>query len=196
MSNQLLTFELVWHISSKALYLTWIYDNEKSHFHVKFTASKLSNYAILKTAENECEILQSRSSRLKGFCKKGVLKHFAKFRPHVCNFIKKETLAQVLSCEFCEVSKNTFCYRTPLMAASEWCLFLVQILKASKNLNLISHFHWSHFHRCYFLFPFFFPSFSVLFHFFLAAAHKKDSFKLRIHWNVSAHTDVIKIRSS
>ena len=25
-----------------------------------------------------------------------------------CNFIKKETLAQVVSCEFCEISKNTF----------------------------------------------------------------------------------------
>ena len=25
-----------------------------------------------------------------------------------CNFIKKESLAQVFSCEFCEVSKNTF----------------------------------------------------------------------------------------
>ena len=36
-----------------------------------------------------------------------------------CNFIKKETLAQVFSCEFCEISKNTFFYRTPLVAASE-----------------------------------------------------------------------------
>ena len=26
----------------------------------------------------------------------------------VCNFIKKETLGQVFSCEFCEISKNTF----------------------------------------------------------------------------------------
>ena len=26
----------------------------------------------------------------------------------VCNFIKKETLAQVFYCEFCEISKNTF----------------------------------------------------------------------------------------
>ena len=26
----------------------------------------------------------------------------------VCNFIKKETLAQVFSCEFCENIKNTF----------------------------------------------------------------------------------------
>ena len=25
-----------------------------------------------------------------------------------CNFIKKEALAQVFSCEFCEISKNTF----------------------------------------------------------------------------------------
>ena len=58
------------------------------------------------------------------FFKEGVLRNFAKFaRKHlcqslffnkdaglqlVCNFIKKETLAQVLSCEFCEISKNTF----------------------------------------------------------------------------------------
>ena len=25
-----------------------------------------------------------------------------------CNFINKQTLAQVLSCEFCEISKNSF----------------------------------------------------------------------------------------
>ena len=35
-----------------------------------------------------------------------------------CNFIKKEALAQVLYCEFCEISKDTFSYRTPLVAAS------------------------------------------------------------------------------
>ena len=54
--------------------------------------------------------------------RKGVLGNFAKFtRKHLCqslcfnktaglacNFIKIETLAQVFSCEFCEVSKNTF----------------------------------------------------------------------------------------
>ena len=28
--------------------------------------------------------------------------------PEVCNFIKKETLTQVFSCECCEISKNTF----------------------------------------------------------------------------------------
>ena len=38
--------------------------------------------------------------------------------PKACNFIKKETLAQVFSCEFYEISKSTFSYRTPLVAAS------------------------------------------------------------------------------
>ena len=32
------------------------------------------------------------------------------------NFIKKETLAQLFSCEFCEISQNTFFYRTPSVA--------------------------------------------------------------------------------
>ena len=34
------------------------------------------------------------------------------------NFIKKEALAQVFSCEFCEISKYTFSYRTSLLATS------------------------------------------------------------------------------
>ena len=33
--------------------------------------------------------------------------------------ILKKALAQVFSCQFCEISKNTFYYRTPLVAASE-----------------------------------------------------------------------------
>ena len=35
-----------------------------------------------------------------------------------CNFIKKETLAQAFSCKCYEISKNSFFYRTPLVAAS------------------------------------------------------------------------------
>ena len=34
------------------------------------------------------------------------------------NFIKKETLTQVFSCEFCGISKDTFSYRAPLVAVS------------------------------------------------------------------------------
>ena len=59
-------------------------------------------------------------------CKKGAPRNFAKFTgkhlcqclffPEACNFIKKETLAQVFPCEFCEISKNIFFHRTPLVA--------------------------------------------------------------------------------
>ena len=45
-----------------------------------------------------------------------------KLQVSACNFIKKETLAQVFSCEFCEISKNIFSYRTPLVAASDHLL--------------------------------------------------------------------------
>ena len=38
--------------------------------------------------------------------------------PRACNLIKKEPLGQVFSCEFREISKNTFSYRTPLVVAS------------------------------------------------------------------------------
>ena len=44
------------------------------------------------------------------------------FRPPIykdtlaCNFIKREALAQVFSCEFCEIPKNTFSYRAPPVA--------------------------------------------------------------------------------
>ena len=54
------------------------------------------------------------------FCEKGVLRNFAKLTgKHLCQslFIIKETLAQMFSCEFCEISKNIFFYRTPHVAA-------------------------------------------------------------------------------
>ena len=37
-----------------------------------------------------------------------VSKDKRKEEAEACNFIKKETLAQVFSCEFCEIFKNTF----------------------------------------------------------------------------------------
>ena len=61
--------------------------------------------------------MKCRSSHQRCSLRKGVLRNFAKFTGkhsflRACNFIKKQTLAQVFSCEFCETSKNTF-YRTP-----------------------------------------------------------------------------------
>ena len=73
-----------------------------------------------------------RSSRPEVFCKKVVLRNFVKFTGnHLCQglffnkvaglkpvtLLKKEALAQVLSCESCEISKNSFFHRTRLVAA-------------------------------------------------------------------------------
>ena len=57
--------------------------------------------------------LKVRSSRLEVFCRKDLLRNFTKFTgkhlcQSACNFIEKETLAQVFSCEFWEISKNSF----------------------------------------------------------------------------------------
>ena len=41
-----------------------------------------------------------------------------KLQVEACNFNKEETLAQVFSCEFCKVFKNTFSNRTLAIAAS------------------------------------------------------------------------------
>ena len=60
-----------------------------------------------------------RSSQRRCFVRKGVLRDFTKFtEKHLCqslffdkvagSFIKKEALAQVFFCEFCEISKNIF----------------------------------------------------------------------------------------
>ena len=35
-----------------------------------------------------------------------------------CNFIKKETTAEVFSCDFCEIFKNIFTIEKPPVAAS------------------------------------------------------------------------------
>ena len=67
-----------------------------------------------------------RSSRPGVFCEKGVLRNFAKFTgKHLCQrlfFNKVAGRGLVFSCEFCEISKNNFFYRTPPVAASI-CLF-------------------------------------------------------------------------
>ena len=48
---------------------------------------------------------------------------FNKVAGPACNFIKKDALTQVFSCEFWEISKNTVSYRTPLVAASASAMF-------------------------------------------------------------------------
>ena len=55
-------------------------------------------------------------------------------RPLTCNFILKEALAQLFSCKFCEISKNTFLYRTPLVAVSKWLkVFYYRLISAKRK---------------------------------------------------------------
>ena len=51
------------------------------------------------------------------------------------NFIKKETLVQAFFCEFCEISKNTYSYRTPLVAIN--CNYWWVLLMLRKKIILL-----------------------------------------------------------
>ena len=57
-----------------------------------------------------------------------------------CNFIKKETLVQVFSCEFCKISKNVFSYRTPPVADSVywWHHSIVQFWIPKKRSPIVN----------------------------------------------------------
>ena len=70
------------------------------------------------------------SSHRRCSVRKGVLRNFVKFTgKHLCQnmFFNKvaglslleKRLTQVFYCEFCEIVKNTFFYRPPLVAASK-----------------------------------------------------------------------------
>ena len=112
----------------------------------------------------------SRSSHWRCSVRKGVLRDFAKFTgkhpcqslffnkvaglsPQACNFIKKETLAHVLSCEFCEISRNTFftehlwataaLFRHSFTFNSQFLYELKRKVHLSKTLCGISHFRFS-----------------------------------------------------
>ena len=54
-----------------------------------------------------------------------------------CNFIRNESLAQVFSCEFCEISKNTFFYGTPPVADSV-CFIKINHLSDRDKENIIA----------------------------------------------------------
>ena len=61
-----------------------------------------------------------------------------------CNLIQKVPPTQLFSCEFCEIFKNVFFYRTPLVAASAtanqpiWNQYSLHLHKnQSKDLEII-----------------------------------------------------------
>ena len=65
--------------------------------------------------------------------------------PEACNFIKNETLTQVFSCEFWEISKNTFLqnsserllqYLDNILGLNFWMLFQSLNIKDTFTANL------------------------------------------------------------
>ena len=59
----------------------------------------------------------------KNLCQSLFFKKVAGLRPGT-NFIQKETLAQVFSCEFCKILENFFLQNTPVAASNEVKLHL------------------------------------------------------------------------
>ena len=86
----------------------------------------LFNYRYIYFA---CIIKNEQNQPLEVFCRKGVLRNFASLTgKHLCQslflikvaaLLKKKTLVQVLSCEFCEISKITFFTKHLWATASE-----------------------------------------------------------------------------
>ena len=86
-------------------------------------------------------VVTFRNSHWKCSVKKSVLRNFAKFtgkylcqslffnKVAACNFIENETLKQVFSCEFCEISKNTIFIEHPgrLLLNIQWFDITTQI---------------------------------------------------------------------
>ena len=106
--DQILTIAILWHAVSRVWACA---KHEFKHSWMKLRSS--DNHYII--------FVNQRSSRLEVFCKKGVIRNFTKLTgKHLCEslFFNKiaglrleetgETLAQVFSCEFCEIFKNIF----------------------------------------------------------------------------------------
>ena len=81
---------------------------------------------------------------LEVFCKKRCVKNFAKFtRKHLLPesllrpviLLKKETLANVFSCEFCEIFKKTFSYRIRLVSDSAYTMTNEDIMTNMLNVD-------------------------------------------------------------
>ena len=92
-----------------------------------------------------------RNSHGRCSIKKGVLKNFAKFTgKHLCqslffnNFIKKDSVAQVLSCEFNEIFKKTFFTEYLRTTASVLNLFAQSPSQNRAGILLVQSQQWKH----------------------------------------------------
>ena len=63
-----------------------------------------------------------------------------------CNFIKKKIPTRVFSCDYCEIFKDSFFYRTPLVTALVlWTITILNSSRALKNLRSMNDFSFTNF---------------------------------------------------
>ena len=129
--------EIIKHIVNCIFYIVFFKKKRKSRIKLNsfYTSFKKAMFWLLFWCLDKTVSHHYRSSCPEVFCKKGVLRNLAKLTgKHLYrdsflikrlffNFIKKESLAQVLFCEFCEISKNSFFYGTPQVAAFKMIVF-------------------------------------------------------------------------
>ena len=77
-----------------------------------------SSEAVTQRCSVKTVFLEISQNSQKNTCARASFLIKLQAEAEACNFIKKEALEQVFSCEFCEISKNTFFDRTPLVVAS------------------------------------------------------------------------------
>ena len=103
-------------------------------------------FVLRKNAlELRCRGLFVSVTQCRGFL---VLESRCSDRPQPCNFIKKETLAQMSSCEFCEISKNTFFTEHLWTTGSVVHLYSWWIHVKVSRRKLIQYFTDSYHTRC------------------------------------------------
>ena len=82
------------------------------HRYILVNIRKFTRTSILKNKKQPPEVFCKKmcSSKFHKFTENTCARVFFKIKlpTLTCNFINKETLAQVFSCKFCEFSKNTF----------------------------------------------------------------------------------------
>ena len=137
-------------LNNHSLLLNYFWNRNIYTLSCRFNYANIANYLLLKAIWHfwfSFKRRKTRSSRSEVFCKNDVLRNFPKFigkhlcqslifnkvADQACNFIKNETLAQVFSCEFCKISKNTFSYRIPPVVAAEKIFYLTR--ENSVNMN-------------------------------------------------------------
>ena len=94
------------------------WDREKTRFKQIQATKTLLTLTKVKEFKRCMDILHPQTQGYT-FRYERYLNYSLQLQTSACNFIKKETLAQVFSCEFCEISKNTFSYKTLLVTATD-----------------------------------------------------------------------------